>query len=197
MAQVFNNMSPAARWWGTLFFLFHGVCRMSTVLACCCENILAMVREITGWSRPRGLRRLRRGGVPAGAGPTALGNSVLSFQPFAEGSSWLDLWDFIVSNTSAPGFAAHRRVLLPTASVGLGKISGGGQRGPRPEGEELDAAPVRMARPCSDPVLLCLRIGRLQVAIRRRKSGRLFPAVQGSPGFTLARRGNSAILRAE
>ncbi|MDO5456601.1 MAG: sodium-dependent transporter, partial [Eubacteriales bacterium] len=33
---------------------------------------------------------------------TALGYSVLHFQPFAEGSSWLDFWDFIVSNNILP-----------------------------------------------------------------------------------------------
>ena len=33
---------------------------------------------------------------------TALGYSVIKFQPFAEGTAWLDLWDFIVSNNILP-----------------------------------------------------------------------------------------------
>lgn len=52
MATVFNNMA-GGRWWGTLFFLFMVFAAMSTVLGVC-ENILAMVRELTGWSRPVG-----------------------------------------------------------------------------------------------------------------------------------------------
>ena len=33
---------------------------------------------------------------------TALGYSVLHFQPFAPGSAWLDFWDFLVSNNIMP-----------------------------------------------------------------------------------------------
>ena len=40
---------PGGRWWGALFFLFMVFAAMSTVLGVC-ENILAMVRELTGWS---------------------------------------------------------------------------------------------------------------------------------------------------
>ena len=65
------------------------------------ENILACVREMTGWSRPKGC-------VVCGVGifvlalTTALGYSVFHFQPFAEGSAWLDFWDFIVSTNLLP-----------------------------------------------------------------------------------------------
>ena len=99
MAAVFNNMS-GGRIWGTLFFLFMTFAAMSTVLGVC-ENILAMVRELTGWSRPKG-------SVICGIGifllalTTALGYSVFHFQPFAEGSAWLDFWDFIVSTNILP-----------------------------------------------------------------------------------------------
>jgi len=73
---------------------------MTTVLAVF-ENILACVREMTGWSRPKGC-------ILCGililltSTTTALGNSVLDFQPFAEGSSWMDLWDFMVSCNLLP-----------------------------------------------------------------------------------------------
>ncbi len=105
MAEVFNNMA-GGRWWGTLFFLFMSFAAMSTVLAVC-ENILAMVRELTGWDRPKG-SAVSGIIVAALAMTTALGFSVLHFQPFAEGSSWLDFWDFIVSTN-----------LLPIGSLGI------------------------------------------------------------------------------
>lgn len=99
MATVFNNME-GGRWWGALFFLFMVFASMSTVLAVC-ENILAMVREITGWNRPKGC--LVCGSILFLISlTTALGYSLLNFQPFAEGTAWLDFWDFIVSNNALP-----------------------------------------------------------------------------------------------
>ena len=99
MATVFNNMANG-RFWGSLFFLFMVFAAFSTELAVF-ENILACIRELTGWSRPKGC-------VFCGIGifllslTTALGYSVLHFQPFAEGSAWLDFWDFIVSTNLLP-----------------------------------------------------------------------------------------------
>lgn len=99
MVSVFNNMS-GGRFWGTLFFLFMVFAAMSTVLGVC-ENILAMVREVTGLSRPKG-SILCAVIIFILALTTALGFSVFTFQPFAEGSTWLDLWDFLVSNNILP-----------------------------------------------------------------------------------------------
>ena len=99
MAQVFNNMA-GGRWWGTLFFLFMVFAAMSTVLAVF-ENILACVREMTGWSRPKG-SIICAIGMFVLALTTALGYSKFHFQPFAEGSAWLDFWDFIVSTNLLP-----------------------------------------------------------------------------------------------
>ena len=99
MATVFNNMM-GGRIWGTLFFLFMVFAALSTELAVF-ENILAMVREKTNWSRPKG-------SIVCGivifllSLTTALGYSKFSFQPFAEGSAWLDFWDFIVSTNLLP-----------------------------------------------------------------------------------------------
>ena len=99
MATVFNNMANG-RFWGSLFFLFMVFAAFSTELAVF-ENILACVRELTGWSRPKGC--LFCGiGIFLLALTTALGYSVLHFQPFAEGSAWLDFWDFIVSTNLLP-----------------------------------------------------------------------------------------------
>ena len=99
MATVFSHM-PGGRWWGALFFLFMVFAAMSTVFGVC-ENLLAMIRELTGWSRPVGC-------IACGIGTflvaltTALGYSLIRFQPFAKGTAWLDLWDFIVSNNAMP-----------------------------------------------------------------------------------------------
>lgn len=100
MASVFNNMS-GGRWWGSMFFLFMVFAALSTVLAVF-ENILACVREMTGWSRPKGC-------LVCGIGvfllslTTALGYSTFSgFVPFADGTAWLDLWDFLVSTNLLP-----------------------------------------------------------------------------------------------
>ena len=90
----------AGRIWGSLFFLFMVFAAMSTVLGVC-ENILAMIRDLTGWSRIKG--SLICGIVVfVLALTTALGFSVLHFQPFAEGTTWLDFWDFIVSTNVLP-----------------------------------------------------------------------------------------------
>ena len=100
MATVFNNMN-GGRLWGSIFFLFMVFAAMSTVLAVF-ENIQACVRELTGWNRPKS-------SVVCGivifltSITTALGYSVFAgFVPFGDGTAWLDLWDFIVSNNLLP-----------------------------------------------------------------------------------------------
>ena len=99
MATVFNNMS-GGRLWGSLFFLFMVFAAFSTELAVF-ENILACVRELTGWSRPKGCL-ICGVGIFLLSTTTALGYSVFHFQPFADGSAWLDFWDFIVSTNLLP-----------------------------------------------------------------------------------------------
>ena len=90
------EMTPVA----LMFFLFMVFAALSTVLGVL-ENILAMVREVTGWSRAKGSIVC---GVALAilATTTALGYSVFHFQPFAEGTAWLDFWDFIVSTNLLP-----------------------------------------------------------------------------------------------
>lgn len=99
MATVFNNMA-GGRLWGSAFFLFMVFAAFSTELAVC-ENILACVRELTGWSRKFGC--LVCGIVVFLLSlTTALGFSVLNFHPFGPSSTWLDFWDFIVSTNILP-----------------------------------------------------------------------------------------------
>ncbi len=100
MSTVFNNMR-GGRIWGALFFLFMVFAAMSTVLTVC-ENIVAMIRDLTGWNRP--LTCIICGlGIFAISLTTVLGFSKWSsFVPFAEGTGVMDIWDFLVSNNILP-----------------------------------------------------------------------------------------------
>ena len=117
MASVFNHME-GGRLWGSAFFLFMVFAAFSTELAVC-ENILACVRELTGWDR-------RKGCLVCGVGiflialTTALGYSVFHFRPFAEGTAWLDFWDFIVSNNLLPIGAAVIALFCCSSRFGWG-----------------------------------------------------------------------------
>ena len=99
MATVFRNME-GGRLWGSLFFLFMMFAAMSTIFAVF-ENILACVREMTGWSRPKGCI-ICGIGIFITSTTTALGFSLIPFHPFSSDSAFLDLWDFIVSNNLLP-----------------------------------------------------------------------------------------------
>lgn len=117
MATVFNNMA-GGRIWGSLFFLFMFFAAMSTIIAVF-ENILAMLRELTGWSRVKGC-------VVMGvlifvlSLPCALGFNLLSgFVPFASGTGVLDLEDFLVSNCCLP-VGAFFYVLFCVSKKGWG-----------------------------------------------------------------------------
>lgn len=99
MATVFTNIA-GGRVWGSLFFLFMVFAAFSTELTVC-ENILACVREMTGFSRKKGC--LLCGTIVFLLSlTTALGFSVLSFHPFTPSSTWLDFWDFLVSTNILP-----------------------------------------------------------------------------------------------
>lgn len=117
MTTVFNSMG-GGRIWGSLFFLFMVFAAFSTELAVC-ENILACVRELTGWTRLKGC-------IVCGLGvflislTTALGYSALKFHPFGEGSAWLDFWDFIVSNNLLPLGALVFALFYCNKKFGLG-----------------------------------------------------------------------------
>ena len=100
MSKVFNNMA-GGRWWGTLFFLFMVFAAFSTIIAVF-ENILACVRELTGWGRIKACL-ICGCAILVLSVPCALGFNLWSdFVPFATGSSVLDLEDFIVSNCFLP-----------------------------------------------------------------------------------------------
>ena len=117
MAKVFNNMS-GGRIWGSLFFLFMFFAAMSTVLAVF-ENILACVREITGWKRIKACL-ICGGAILVLALPCALGYNALSnFHPFTSDSYVLDLEDFLVSYCLLP-LGSLVYVLFCTSKKGWG-----------------------------------------------------------------------------
>jgi len=100
LPNVFNHM-PGGRFWGALFFLFMSCAALTTVLAVF-ENIIACLRDYTGWSRARACLVLGLV-LPVLSLPCILGFGVWgAFQPFGAGSCVLDLEDFVVSNLLLP-----------------------------------------------------------------------------------------------
>ncbi len=117
MAKVFNNMA-GGRIWGSLFFLFMFFAAMSTVLAVF-ENILACVREITGWKRVKACIICCVAMLILSL-PCALGYNLFSnFHPFNSSSFVLDLEDFIVSNCLLP-LGSLLYILFCTTKKGWG-----------------------------------------------------------------------------
>ncbi len=104
LPNVFNNM-PLGRLWGSLFFVFMSFAALSTVLTVF-EGIIASTMDMFNWSRKKacvinGILMLVL------SLPCALGFNALSFiKPFGEGTTIMDLEDFIVSN-----------ILLPIGSI--------------------------------------------------------------------------------
>lgn len=100
LPNVFNAM-PAGNIWGALFFLFMTFAAFSTVLAVF-QNIVAMSREVWKWNKQQAIvRNILIVGICCI--PCILGfNLWSSFQPLGEGSTVLDLEDFIVSNVLLP-----------------------------------------------------------------------------------------------
>lgn len=153
---------------GNLIFLFMVFAAMSTVLGVC-ENILAMVRELTGWSRPVGC-------IVCGVGTfllaltTALGFSVIHFQPFAAGTTWLDFWDFLVSNNIMPIGSILLAVFAVIRSAGDGTNSWRKPTRERIESAALDEAGVQVFCSGGSAVHLCVRNGKFCVEIGEMRS---------------------------
>ena len=99
MTKVFNNIG-GGRLWGTLFFLFMSFAAFSSVVTTI-ETCVDCVKEIFGLTRKKASVVC---GVIVGlvSSTTALGYSVLPFHPFGQNSTWLNLWDFIVSMNLLP-----------------------------------------------------------------------------------------------
>ena len=100
LPNVFNQMA-LGRLWGSLFFVFMTFAALSTVLAVF-ENIISCTTDLTGWSRKKAcavnLVLMIFLSLPCALGYNLLGG----FQPLGEGSTVLDLEDFLVSNILLP-----------------------------------------------------------------------------------------------
>lgn len=100
LPNIFVNM-PFGRAWGTLFFLFMTFAAFSTVLAVF-ENILACVRDLTGWERNK-TSLICCISIIVLSLPCALGFNLWSnIEPLGAGTGIMDLEDFIVSNCLLP-----------------------------------------------------------------------------------------------
>ena len=100
LPNIFNHL-PGGRVWGSLFFVFMSFAALSTVFAVF-ENIVACLRDLLGWKR-RPTCLLTGLGLMGLSMPCVLGFNVLSFiKPYGEGSSIMDLEDFLVSNILLP-----------------------------------------------------------------------------------------------
>ena len=100
MVTVFENMSGGFIW-GSLFFVFMIFAAMSTVVAVF-ENILAMVRERTGWSRKKGCVLCCLLMIVLCTPMALSGNIFANVHPLGGASGFLDLWDFCVETLIQP-----------------------------------------------------------------------------------------------
>ena len=100
LPNVFNEMA-GGRIWGTLFFVFMTFAAFSTILAVF-ENIISCGMDLFHWSRRQSCL-FNFIALTILSLPCALGYNLLSaFQPLGEGSTVLDLEDFLVSNLMLP-----------------------------------------------------------------------------------------------
>ncbi len=100
LPNIFGAMA-GGRFWGSLFFVFMSFAALSTVIAVF-ENIVAFGMDLWGWSRKKTVL-VNLFVVLAISIPCVLGFNVWSaFAPLGEGSTVLDLEDFIVSNNILP-----------------------------------------------------------------------------------------------
>lgn len=100
LPNIFNHMA-GGRVWGTLFFVFMSFAAFSTILAVF-ENIISCGMDLFGWSRKKS-SIVNLAALTLLSLPCVFGYNIWSaFQPRGEGSTVLDLEDFIVSNVLLP-----------------------------------------------------------------------------------------------
>ncbi len=100
LPSVFAAM-PGGRIWGTLFFIFLLFAALSTVIAVF-ENIVSFWMDLKDWSRKKAVV-INGIALMILSLPCVFGFNIWSFiQPFGEGSTIMDLEDFIISNNILP-----------------------------------------------------------------------------------------------
>ena len=98
LPNIFNAMA-GGRLWGSLFFVFMSFAALSTVFAVF-ENIVACLRDITGWER-RKASRVTGASLCVLCMPCVLGLTVWSDIQIL-GMSIMDFEDFVVNNLLLP-----------------------------------------------------------------------------------------------
>ena len=100
LPNIFNHMA-GGRVWGTLFFVFMTFAAFSTILAVF-ENIISCGMDLFHWSRKKSCL-VNLAALIVLSLPCVIGSNILSsLQPLGEGSTILDLEDFMVSNVILP-----------------------------------------------------------------------------------------------
>lgn len=100
LPNIFNHMA-GGRLWGTLFFIFMTFAAFSTILAVF-ENIISCGMDLFGWNRKKSCL-INLTALIALSLPCVFGYNIWSaFQPLGQGSTILDLEDFLVSNVILP-----------------------------------------------------------------------------------------------
>lgn len=100
LPNIFNHM-VGGRVWGTLFFVFMTFAAFSTILAVF-ENIISCGMDLFHWSRKKSCL-INLVALIVLSLPCVFGYNIWSaIQPLGEGSTILDLEDFIVSNMMLP-----------------------------------------------------------------------------------------------
>ena len=117
LPNVFNHMA-GGRIWGTMFFLFMSFAAFSTIIAVF-QNIISFATDLTGCS----VRKAVAWNIVAIiilSVPCVLGFNLWSgFAPLGEGSTVLDLEDFILSNNLLP-IGSMLYLLFCTSRYGWG-----------------------------------------------------------------------------
>ncbi len=106
LPNIFAQM-PGGAVWSALFFLFLTFAALSTIIAVF-ENLVAINMDLLGWSRKKSTL-ICAVLIIVLSMPAVLGYNILSgIQPLGDGSTIMDLEDFLVSNN-----------LLPLGSLGI------------------------------------------------------------------------------
>lgn len=100
LPNIFNSMS-LGRLWGIAFFVFMVFASLSTIVAVF-ENIISFGMDLLNWSRKKAVM-INFIAIVILSIPAVLGYNLWNgFAPLGEGSTILDLEDFIVSNNILP-----------------------------------------------------------------------------------------------
>jgi len=117
LPNIFAKM-PGGRIWSALFFLFLTFAALTTIIAVF-ENIVSFDMDLFRWSRRKSVFVSAVFMILLSM-PCVLGFNILSgIQPLGEGSTIMDLEDFIVSNNLLP-LGSLGYVLFCTANNGWG-----------------------------------------------------------------------------